>query len=294
MSSHAIAFRVLCAALALCSSGVRASQRPIIGILSTPQDLSAYPQYTSYIPAGYVKWLESGGARVVALPFDAPASALDDLFPYLNGFLFTGGGATFVDSDGLPNLFSNVANRIFQYSRSQSIPLWGTCQGIQLLGFLASNMAASVPATGFDSENLTLPLDFEADAQSSRLWSVAPQEIFAAFADSSLNISYNAHHNGITLEQVAAMTLPVRVLSTNLDRVGRLFVSSFEFVDAPITGVQFHPERVIYEVSALGFQSIPFSDRMSLPFQTFLSLLLVPLLVRACSGRRTSLFPTAQ
>jgi gamma-glutamyl hydrolase len=244
-----------CLIVSVCFLQALASDRPIIAILSTTNDLAsntAFAPYSSYIPAGYPKWLESGGARVVALPFDLDVASFDAIMMSVNGFLFTGGGAVFVDDDGLPNAFSLAASKIFNYviaaaAEGESIPLWGTCQGIQLLAFLGCAFDPSVPATGFDSENLTLPLDFTAAAPTSQLWGGAPTWLLSDFGDYSKNISYNAHHNGVTLEQAARLSPPAAILSTNTDRAGRLFISSFEFTSAPITGVQFHPERTIYE-----------------------------------------------
>lgn len=48
-----------------------ANLRPIIGILSLPSEESAW-NGKSYFAASYVKWIESGGARVVPLPYTQP------------------------------------------------------------------------------------------------------------------------------------------------------------------------------------------------------------------------------
>ena len=67
-------------------------------------------------------------------------------------------------------------------------------------------------------------------------------------------LSAPSPHLAVTLEQVAqfrgsGLAGPVRVLSTNVDRVGRPFISSYELAGAPVYAVQFHPERPIYEWS---------------------------------------------
>ena len=72
------------------------NERPIIGILTNPND-EPVPEYETtpgYFPASYVKWLEMAGARVVPLPFERP-SVVKDLLPFINGVLFTGGDANF-------------------------------------------------------------------------------------------------------------------------------------------------------------------------------------------------------
>jgi gamma-glutamyl hydrolase len=68
------------------------NNRPIIGVLNQPADADLLKYGQTYIPASYVKWLESSGARVVPVPYNAAADVLDNLFSSLNGILFTGGG----------------------------------------------------------------------------------------------------------------------------------------------------------------------------------------------------------
>lgn len=61
-------------------------------MLTLPQTF--YPSGgNSYFPASYVKWLESGGARVVPIPYDSAPADLSALLKQINGALFTGGGA---------------------------------------------------------------------------------------------------------------------------------------------------------------------------------------------------------
>ena len=50
------------------------------------------PYGQTYIPASYVKWLQSAGAQVVPVPYNADRATLQKLFNSLNGILFTGGG----------------------------------------------------------------------------------------------------------------------------------------------------------------------------------------------------------
>ena len=48
-----------------------------------------------------------------------------------------------------------------------------TCLGFELLNFLVAGANSSVLTGGFDSENLTLPLDFTANGSSSRMMTAA-------------------------------------------------------------------------------------------------------------------------
>lgn len=46
---------------------VFATKRPIIGILTEEVSQETYPEYSSFIPASYVKAVEQSGARVVPI-----------------------------------------------------------------------------------------------------------------------------------------------------------------------------------------------------------------------------------
>ena len=79
------------------------NERPIIGILS--QDLSSEDRasinnsnYTSYIAASYVKFVESGGARVVPILINQPDDYYQMIFRSTNGLLIPGGAQDFDDS----------------------------------------------------------------------------------------------------------------------------------------------------------------------------------------------------
>ena len=79
------------------------TERPIIGILS--QDLSSEDRasidnsnYTSYIAASYVKFVESGGARVVPILINQPDDYYQMIFSSTNGLLIPGGAQDFDDS----------------------------------------------------------------------------------------------------------------------------------------------------------------------------------------------------
>lgn len=68
-----------------CGRPALLDNRPIVGILTLPNYFPQWPQYRSYFPASYVKWLEGGGARVVPIPFTTPEADVRALFPSLNG-----------------------------------------------------------------------------------------------------------------------------------------------------------------------------------------------------------------
>jgi gamma-glutamyl hydrolase len=123
-------------ATAACSA-VGINLRPIIGILSMPNEGNGYDANgPGFFPASYVKWLEMAGARVVPLPFNQPES-VRALLPLINGALFTGGGVAFTYKNGSLTPFASTASIIFNESvaaaaAGETWPLWGTCLGFEL------------------------------------------------------------------------------------------------------------------------------------------------------------------
>jgi gamma-glutamyl hydrolase len=72
---------------------VSLDRQPTVGVLTTPSEFGT--AYNAQIPASYVKWVESGGARVVVIHHDEPSHILAFLLESVNGVLLTGGTAPF-------------------------------------------------------------------------------------------------------------------------------------------------------------------------------------------------------
>ena len=82
------------------------NKRPIIGILS--QELSDTLEewygdnYTSYIGAAYIKYVEAAGARVVPVLINQPDEYYEIIFNSTNGLLIPGGAVSLDDSGKHP------------------------------------------------------------------------------------------------------------------------------------------------------------------------------------------------
>ena len=100
----------------------------------------------------------------------------------------------------------------------------------------------------YDAQNYSIPLNFTSEAESSQLWGNASPKVIESLA--SQNVTFNAHDNGLPpakYDNSTSLQSFVTVLSTNVDRNGKEFVSSYEGIDYPIWGLQFHPSRLAYE-----------------------------------------------
>lgn len=230
-------------------SAKRENDRPIVGLLTQPtsSDPPLQPYGKNYLPASYVKWIESAGARVVPFPYDADTSYLKHLFSSVNGLLLPGGD---VDLDRSP--YETVTATLYSWAveannKGDYFPIWGTCQGFEQLAVLGAGSNYSV-LSHFSAENLSLPLTFTRAARTSALFGSLPAHVYETFQ--SKPITENLHELGVSpavFEANKVLSSSYTVLSTNLDRNGNEFISSFAAKHFPFYGVQFHPERNCFE-----------------------------------------------
>ena len=219
---------------------------PIIGVFTQPSSSKEgnCNGNCMYLAASYVKYLEAAGARVVPINYNAKDSELDTLFNSVNGIFFPGGGSSF------PHQAQYLFDKVVAANKAGDFfPLWGTCMGFQWLLIAASkNQNILDPPSGqMDSYNLSIPLDFTAEAKESRLFQHSGI-IYDILAKE--NVTMNNHHYGIYPEHfqaTPALTSMFKMLSTNKDRKGVEFVSTIEAFDYPIYGSQWHPEKNDFE-----------------------------------------------
>lgn len=241
------------------------NSRPIIGIVSLAN--SDEPNETqSYIPASYVKWLEQAGARIAVIPFNAPPAVTDKLFAGLNGLLFTGGGLSLDTHTVYWKQAQYLWNKAIALNDAGNVfPIWGSCQGFQLMHLLAAQPADHediLKCEAYDSTNLPLPLNMTQAALGSKLF--GPAQFIPALMDGSSMkptlydvfathaITQNLHNCGVHPDDFARdPLLPsfFKVLSTNHDLQGKPFVSTIEGVKYPFWAAQWHAERTQFEWS---------------------------------------------
>ena len=254
----------------------KVNNRPIIGVLTVPLDIGGCVTFaesykgeespTSCFHNLYVQWIESAGARVVPIPYDAPVSEVDKLLVGLNGILFTGGDVVLKD---LNSTYMRTAKYLLEQAKmindaGEYFPLWGTCMGIQTISVLVSQDPSVLVLNKFDSENLMLPLNFSISAPGSKLFNFnqypisARTQIYDWFQ--RYPVTTNLHHDGVPPDafntNVNLKTF-FNVLSTNHGRKGNEFVSTIESSKYPIFATQWHPERPQFEWGTDGTTSDP-------------------------------------
>lgn len=231
-----------------------ATDRPIMGIMTLPSTASPlYPEDKySYFGAGYVKFLEMAGVRVVPIPYDLPADEIENIFSKINGILLPGGGPSlWVDEDKMLG-FSNMtltSHFLLELAIKANLngdyfPIWGTCLGLEMI---ILDVASDPKAMDiFNSENhhgnlLFLNRNsrvFEGMSENLKLY--AESEAPAYFYH-----RYGKRYDRFVLDERLSSFFNINSVSQDLD--GTWFVSSAEAKKFPIYVSQFHPEMNIFE-----------------------------------------------
>ncbi|KAK0049244.1 gamma-glutamyl hydrolase A-like isoform X1 [Biomphalaria pfeifferi] len=237
--------------------------RPIIGIITQPTHAHNSVYGEEYIQASYVKYLEMAGARVVAIKGNQSQEYYEDLFKKINGVFFPG-GETDIDKGIYATSGKYMYDLAIEANKNLDFfPLWGTCLGFQLMTALSSDGNDHLKRT--DSNNLTLPLIFENDFQTSRLFKDMPADLIEILKTEP--VTQNEHNWSLLLKDF--FTLPnlstfYRLLTTNVGRDNVTFVSGFEANQYPFYGIQWHPEKSVvtwdYQVVNHSFNAIRVSQ----------------------------------
>lgn len=219
--------------------------RPIIGVLA--QESSKGKPGATYIPAPYIKWLESAGARVIPVQLfrenDMKAYCYyKKLFTSMNGILFPGGGVDLMNSQfaKTAKIFYNLAIHA-KDENGDFFPMWGTCQGFELMSVLVAKQNL---LTAADAEDLPLPLNFTMDATDSVMFGNLPRDVYLPLKFE--NVTANYHSWALSPKNFSEnkdLQRFFKVLSTNTDRNGKEFISSMEAYKYPVYAVQWHPEK---------------------------------------------------
>ncbi|KAB0796136.1 hypothetical protein PPYR_10197 [Photinus pyralis] len=247
---------VLCALLSFCAC----TEVPIIGILSqetySVKHLFPDEDYHSFIAASYVKLLESAGARVVPIWIGQDEEYYRKVVECTNGMLFPGGATYFNQSCGYAEAGQMIYDVALERNRNGDYyPIWGICLGMELLIEVANGLGQREVREACLSKKVSLPLEFRKDIQSSRTFGSAPKEVIKILLNE--NVTYNYHQFCVTEKGLKEFGLEKDwvILSTNRDINGLEFISSYESKHYPFYGVQFHPEKNMFE----------FKDSLNIP-----------------------------
>ncbi|XP_042455704.1 gamma-glutamyl hydrolase 2-like [Zingiber officinale] len=232
---------------------------PVIGIVSHPGDGASgrlsNASGDSNIPASYVKFVESAGARVIPLIYNEPEETLIEKLNLVNGVLFTGGWAK-------AGLYYETIKKVFQIALERNdagehFPLFAICLGFELLTMIVSKDRDILER--FHGENQASSLYFQdySDVQRS-VFERFPNELLRKLSSECL--AMQNHKFGISPKKFqgnAALSSFFQILTTSKDEYGKVYVSTVQAYNYPVTGFQWHPEKNAFE---WGLSMIPHSE----------------------------------
>ncbi|KAL4453960.1 hypothetical protein ABPG74_003843 [Tetrahymena malaccensis] len=233
------------------NNSTKFNSRPFIGIYTAPSTYSKFPGLNySYIAASYVKFVESAGAQAVPIPYDATLEYLDTLFSKINGILFPGGSVEFTFDDSVDKIFSRNANYLIQKAKNATdqgdfFPIWGTCQGFELIHYIESGFNSTVLKSGYNdtTSHPTKKID-----NSSKLFEKMPA--FLKNHMKNFPYAYYHHDKGVIPQsyvEIPKLSQNYRYTSMGYTDSHREFIATFEAINYPIFGTQFHPEKNAFE-----------------------------------------------
>jgi gamma-glutamyl hydrolase len=250
--------------------------KPIIGVITQPTKVAldaeesgppvsearaAAGKQGEYIAASYIKFVEAAGGRAVPIHYSADEATLTSLAKSVNGILLPGGGVSLSNSSVYYQAGQTLYNAAVKFNDAgEHFPIWGTCLGFEELARLlsGSNDQTLSPHAGqsrFDSENYPVPLVATEAMARSRMFGSAPADLIKAITTE--NITMNNHGAGVTpqdFEEILGGT--VEMLSTNVDRAGRPFVSTFEAKSYPFCKLGVLCRPPLYHTAAVCTQRI--------------------------------------
>ncbi|WVZ99259.1 hypothetical protein U9M48_044587 [Paspalum notatum var. saurae] len=222
--------------------------RPVIGIVSHPGDGAggriSNATATSYIGASYVKFVEAAGARVVPLVYNEPEERLLEKLSLVNGVLFTGGSEK-------KGLYFETIKKVFQYvldknDAGEPFPLFAQCLGFELVSMIVSKDNNILET--FDAQDQASTLQFPSYSFEDSVFQRFDSDLIKKVSTSCL-VMQN-HRYGISprrFRENDALSGFFRILTTSPDENGKVYVSTVEAHNYPITCTQWHPEKAIFE-----------------------------------------------
>eukprot|EP00798_Chlamydomonas_sp_ICE-L_P027707 gene27707-7350_t len=241
----------------LAENATRQNMKPLIGIMTQPcHDCPG----KSWLAAGFVKWLESAGARPVPIRFYASDGELARLFKSINGLVFPG-GLTWLWLDA-PYVIA--ARKLFNMAveandNGEVFPIHGTCLGFQLLHILVSNISRNDLLVDTNSTSHPTTLEWTDAADDSNMFRGMDASLRQKLASPDYNISLENHMYGLPppfYKRWPILEEWYTALSTTVDRQGIEYISTMEGKNYPFFGTQWHPEKPPYE---FGDNSVPHS-----------------------------------
>jgi len=223
-----------------------------IGILSNPYPLDHGDYTTGLIYDTFVRWIESSGSIVIPIHVWYSYEKIDYILSKVNGIILQGSHRNLKFGQPFERIAKYIFERVVELNEKFNVtmPLWGTCQGLQLLHSLVMD---KIELDKYDSNAYIAPLIFpDMDlVKKSRSFKYFTEEELEAIQTKNITVHY--HNLGIRPELYNELNHNMsdffNVIALAKDRNGKVFVDIAEAKNSPIFAFQHHTEERINEIS---------------------------------------------
>ena len=220
--------------------------KPVIGIYG-----NSYPDNDenkgnqTYYTGSIIRFLESFGAEILPIHQWYNESFIDDILNKTNGILFFGG----LRNLNKNNNWEKKALYIINKGKNSSLPIWGICQGFELIVSLIAN-DFNILKSGYNDFGIY-----------HNIFNISNNtRIFSLFDDKSIDILLNEnstlyyHQKGFDKNDFLNnkdLSKEFIISSLSKDKNEKIFVNSIESSNKSenIFGIQFHNDYIIYDRS---------------------------------------------
>ena len=240
--------------LKLCIKKTCIYSNPVIGILTVPvYKVEKNRKLVSYLPDSYVKWIQMSCARVVPILFSWNKKKILKVLDQVNGVLFPGGNVDYSRKNDYMKYIKSF-QLIFNYAKKMTnnnnyFPLWATCLGFQFL--ITMNLP---PKQIYNNFKHTLFIKYINNKGALKLYLTdkgKKSKFFSNYTENELNKKcvYMNHRNGYPILKINECWYEkyLDILSYNYDIHKIKYISTFKFKKYPFYGIQYHPEKIIFE-----------------------------------------------
>ncbi|CAD8060334.1 unnamed protein product [Paramecium sonneborni] len=232
----------------LSSNNYLLQEQPVVGVFTQPSTFSEYSRdnYT-YIAASYVKFLESGGARVIPIPYEANYSTLDEIFSNINGILIPGGSTGLIGPSLYTQKVAYLVNKALKINKEGGwFPVIGICLGHEVMHYILSNYSANFLIDVKGQDKVTKPINIQ--YRQAYFYGQMNEELYQASLKENLAYYHHIHAVSPSLYEIAPILKQyLRITSTQIDDDEQLFITSTDGINIPFYSFQYHPEKNPFE-----------------------------------------------